>query len=149
MRKIMAICSGGGHWIEMRRILPAFEGCEVVYVSTEPGPDADLAYARFYPVRNVTRRNGPAFAVAIRQIYTALRREKPDVVISTGAAPGLVGLVLGKGLFRCRTIWIDSIAAAEHMSLSGRLAKPFADAWLVQWEHLARPGGPQYWGAVL
>lgn len=149
MRKVMAVCSGGGHWVEMRRIMPAFEGCEVVYVCTEPEPDADLADARFYSIRNVTRRNGLAFAVTIRQIYSALRRERPDVVITTGAAPGLVGLALGKLLFGSRTIWIDSIAAGEKMSLSGKLARPVADAWLTQWEHLARPGGPQYWGAVL
>ena len=28
-------------------------------------------------------------------------------------------------------------------------SRPFADAWLVQWPHLARPGGPEYWGSVL
>jgi UDP-N-acetylglucosamine:LPS N-acetylglucosamine transferase len=149
MRKVMAVCSGGGHWVEMRRIIPAFEGCEVVYVCTEPELDEDLAGAGFYSVRNVTRRNGLAFAVTIRQIYTALRRERPDVVITTGAAPGLVGLALGKLLFGSRTIWIDSIAAGERLSLSGKLARPVADVRLTQWQHLARPGGPQYWGAVL
>ena len=33
--------------------------------------------------------------------------------------------------------------------MSGRMARPVADAWLVQWEHLGRPEGPHYWGAVL
>ena len=33
--------------------------------------------------------------------------------------------------------------------MSGRLARRVADAWLTQWQHLARPEGPHYWGAVL
>ena len=69
--------------------------------------------------------------------------------MTTGAAPGFVALVLAKLLCRSRTVWIDTVANSEGMTLSGRLARPFADAWLVQWPHLARPGGPEYWGAVL
>jgi UDP-N-acetylglucosamine:LPS N-acetylglucosamine transferase len=149
MRKVMAVASGGGHWVELRRIMPAFAGAEVVYVSTEPLADADLAPSRYYAVHNVTRKNRFAFARIIRQIWQVLRRERPDVVITTGAAPGLVAIVLAKLLCRSRTVWIDTVANSEKMTLSGRLARPVADAWLVQWPHLAKPGGPDYWGAVL
>ena len=48
MRKVMAVASGGGHWVELRRLMPAFAGREVLYVSTEPVADADLAPARYY-----------------------------------------------------------------------------------------------------
>ena len=71
------------------------------------------------------------------------------MVVTTGAAPGLMALVMGKLLAGSRTVWIDSIANTRRLSLSGRLAWPVADAWLTQWEHLARPGGPEHWGAVL
>ena len=77
-----------------------------------------------------------------------LLRERPDVVVSTGAAPGFLALRLGK-LLRARTIWVDSIANAEELSLSGRRIGPHADLWLTQWEPLARPEGPLYRGAVL
>ena len=40
-------------------------------------------------------------------------------------------------------------AAAETLSLSARLARPVADAWLTQWSHLARETGPEYWGAMV
>jgi UDP-N-acetylglucosamine:LPS N-acetylglucosamine transferase len=149
MRKVMAVASGGGHWVELRRIMPAFAGSEVVYVSTEPLADADLAPARYYAVANVTRKNRLGFAVIVRQLWRVLRAERPEVVVTTGAAPGLVALVLAKLVCRSRTVWIDTVANSEKMTLSGRLARPVADAWLVQWPHLARPGGPDYWGAVL
>ena len=148
MKKIVAVASGGGHWGEMRRILPALDGLEVVYASVDADLDPDLAPARYYRVRNVSRHDRLGFAVALWQCARLMWRERPEVVISTGAAPGLVALAVAK-LFRSRTVWIDSIANTKRLSLSGRLARPVADAWLVQWPHLARPGGPDYWGAVL
>jgi hypothetical protein len=48
-----------------------------------------------------------------------------------------------------KTIWIDSIANVESMSMTGQKVGRFADMWLTQWPHLARPEGPFYVGAVL
>jgi UDP-N-acetylglucosamine:LPS N-acetylglucosamine transferase len=145
----MAVASGGGHWVELRRILPAFEGLEVVYASVDATTDADLGQARYYRIRDVSRRDPLGFAVILWQLVRIMRREHPDVVVTTGAAPGLMALLVGKLVSGSRTVWIDTIASVEGMSLSGRLARFVADAWLVQWAHLARPGGPEYWGAVL
>ena len=145
----MVACSAGGHWVQMRRILPAFEGMDVFFVGLEPGADADLGPVRYYTIRNVTRRNPMAVFGIARHLARIIRAERPDLVVTTGAAPGLLALVVAKLLRRGRTIWIDSIANTEKLSLSGRLARPVADAWLVQWEHLSRPRGPHYWGAVL
>jgi UDP-N-acetylglucosamine:LPS N-acetylglucosamine transferase len=148
-RKIMVASSAGGHWMQMRRLLPAFEGFEMVYAGVERALDADLAPARYYRLRNVGRGDPLGFAVILWQLARAVRRERPEVVVSTGAAPGLMALVVAKLMAGSRTVWIDSIANSERLSMSGRLARPVADAWLVQWAHLARPGGPDYWGAVL
>jgi hypothetical protein len=74
--------------------------------------------------------------------------ERPDVVISTGAAPGYFALRFGK-LLGARTIWVDSIANVDELSLAGSKVGRFADLWLTQWPHLAQPAGPQYFGAVL
>lgn len=147
--KIMAIASGGGHWIELRRIMPAFADLDVFYVSTDRQADADLPVGRYYAVTNVTRRNRFAFLKLIWELLRIIRRERPTVVVTTGAAPGLVGLILARILARSRTLWIDTFSHAESITLSGRLARPFSDAWLVQWAHLAKPGGPEYWGEIL
>jgi UDP-N-acetylglucosamine:LPS N-acetylglucosamine transferase len=147
-RKVMAVASGGGHWIELRRLRAAFAGLDVVYASTDASAAAGLG-APHYTIRNVTRRDRIGFAVTLWQILRILARERPDVVVTTGAAPGFLALAAAKLLFGARTIWIDSIASAARLSLSARLARPVADAWLVQWEHLAQPEGPEFWGAVL
>jgi UDP-N-acetylglucosamine:LPS N-acetylglucosamine transferase len=82
------------------------------------------------------------------RLLAIILRERPDVVISTGAAPGYVALRLAK-LIGGRTIWLDSIANVDELSLSGRKIRRHADLWLTQWPHLARPDGPQFLGAVL
>ena len=148
-RKIMAIASGGGHWVQMRRLKPAFEGAEVFYVSIDPSSAADVPGHRYYAIRDVSRRDRLGFAVLITQLLRILARERPDVVITTGSAPCLFALGLARALLRARTIWIDSVANAERLSSSGAQARRVADVWLTQWEHLARPEGPQYWGSVL
>ena len=137
----MAVSSGGGHWVELCRLRGAFAGLDVVYVSTDPSSAASVE-ERHYTVRNVTRRDRLGFAVTFWQLARILMRERPDVVVSTGAAPGLVALAAAKLLVGARTIWIDTIASPDRLSLSARLARPIADAWLTQWEHLARPEGP-------
>jgi UDP-N-acetylglucosamine:LPS N-acetylglucosamine transferase len=144
----MIATSGGGHWVQMRRLLPALEGCTLSYVGVYQALDPDLGEAPYYQVRDVSRTDPLGFVVIIWQLWTAIRREQPDVVISTGAAPGLMAILMAKLLRRSRAMWIDSIANTEELSLSGRLARRMVDAWLVQWPHLASPDGPEYWGAV-
>ena len=149
MTKVLVATSAGGHWVQMRRLLPALAGCDLVFAGVAERLDADLAPARYYGLRNVSRSDPLGFLVIAWQLARLVRRERPDVVISTGAAPGLMAIVAAKLLSRSRTIWIDSLANSERLSLSGRLVRPLADAWLVQWPHLARPGGPVHWGSVL
>ena len=84
----------------------------------------------------------PSFFKALKTIH----QEKPDAIITTGAAPGLVYLLAGKLLGR-KTIWIDSIANAEHLSASGRMASRFASRTYTQWKDLA-VGKIQYAGNV-
>ena len=72
---------------------------------------------------------------------------KPDCIITTGAAPGYFSLVIAK-IFDIKTIWLDSIANADEISLSGRNVKRFADLYLTQWEHLAGRSGSLFKGTV-
>ena len=76
-------------------------------------------------------------------------KERPDVIVSTGAAPGFLACLLGK-LIGTKVVWVDSIANVERLSLSGRLVRLIADLCLVQWPDLAeRYRGVEYVGAVV
>lgn len=155
--RIVAIASAGGHWVQLMRLRAAWEGCDVTYVTTDPGQAEvlrRLAAEAGMPspkLRIVTEGNRWQKARLIRQlmqIAVLMLRLRPDTVISTGAAPGYFALRIGKVL-GARTIWIDSIANAGEMSLSGRKIRKHADLWLTQWPHLAGPDGPDFLGSVL
>ena len=147
-KRVLAVASGGGHWVQLMRLKPAFEGFDTAYVSRAAYSAADVPGARFYTIGDASRHQRLAFLRVILQAFWILLRERPVVVVTTGAAPGLVMLALGKRLFGCRTIWIDSIANVERLSGSGVLAKRFADVRLTQWPGLALDG-VEHWGAVL
>ncbi|MCP4249426.1 MAG: UDP-N-acetylglucosamine--LPS N-acetylglucosamine transferase [bacterium] len=147
-RKILAVSSGGGHWTELLRLLPAFEGNETVFVIVHASYRELVPGCRCHIVNDATRWSKLGLLVLALRIILVLLRERPDVVVSTGAAPGYFAVRFGKTL-GARTIWLDSIANAEQLSLSGQRIGPYADLWLTQWPQLARAGGPQYAGAVL
>lgn len=146
--RVLAVASGGGHWTELMRISSAFEGHDVTYVTVDATYRDEVPGARFFVVRDATRWNKVGLLILGLQLAWVLLRRRPDVVISTGAAPGYLAIRLGR-LMRARTIWLDSIANVEEMSLAGRLVGRYANLWLTQWAHLARPGGPQFRGSVM
>jgi UDP-N-acetylglucosamine:LPS N-acetylglucosamine transferase len=145
--RVLAVASSGGHWVQLRRLEPAFEGLDVAYLTTHPGHRPEVAPARFYAVNDANRWSKLALLRSAVRILRVVVRERPDVVVSTGAAPGYLAIRFAK-LLGARTVWIDSIANVEELSLSGRMASKRADLCLTQWPHLA--GGPvRYRGAVL
>src|SRR3954449_5443371 len=146
-RRVLAVASSGGHWTQLRRLEPAFEGHDVAWLTTHPGHRAEVAPARFHTVADANRRSKSALLRSALKIGLVLLRERPDVVVSTGAAPGYLA-IRGARLLGARTVWIDSVANVDELSLSGRLASEKADLCLTQWPHLAG-GGVGYRGAVL
>ncbi|MFQ5805354.1 MAG: hypothetical protein ACE5I3_02760 [Phycisphaerae bacterium] len=90
----------------------------------------------------------PGFFMYGEEADLCLRARQLGARPVTGAAPGYVGLRLGK-LLGAQTIWIDSIANVERLSLSGERIARHADLWLTRWPHLARSDRPSYLGGVL
>jgi len=154
---VMAVASAGGHWVQLMRLRPAWAGCRVTYVTTEPNFQ-EIAQRRaaqdgepapgFHTVIEANLWQKGRLLRQMLGIFLILLRTRPDVVISTGAAPGYFALRIGRFL-GARTVWIDSMANAGELSLSGQRLGKHADLWLTQWEHLAKPEGPKYLGSVL
>jgi UDP-N-acetylglucosamine:LPS N-acetylglucosamine transferase len=147
-RRLLAISSSGGHWEQLLQLRESFEGLEVHYAVTLKGLAERAGIADGVLVPDFNAQQPIKTALGAMKVVALVWRLRPNVIVSTGAAPGLVALAAGK-LIGARTIWIDSIANAQTLSLSGRLARWVADLWLTQWSHLAKPDGPQYLGAVL
>lgn len=134
--KILAVASGGGHWMELLRLLPAFEQEEVIFASTKKCYEEMVAGSKFYAVPD-TNRNKRLYSVYtfFRILYVVIT-VWPNVIISTGALPGLIAIFIGK-VFGMKTIWVDSIANVDELSFSGRIALKIADRTYTQWPELA------------
>lgn len=148
MSKILAISSGGGHWVQLLRLRPAFQDQDIYYASVRDSFAADVVGEKYIKIPDATRWDRLRLLWMICRVAFVIVKLRPDIVISTGAAPGYIAIRLGK-LIGARTIWLDSIANSESMSLSGKRISKYTDLWLTQWEHLATEKGPFYFGSVV
>jgi UDP-N-acetylglucosamine:LPS N-acetylglucosamine transferase len=147
MLRVVAVASTGGHWVQLKRVCSAFDGTDLRFITTNRRHAIEVP-CPLYAVEDANNQTRVRLLLMFLHILWLMLRLRPDVVISTGAAPGAAALLLGK-MLGARTIWIDSIANAEQMSMSGRWVSPWADLWLTQWVELAKPDGPQFCGSVL
>lgn len=90
--KVLAISSGGGHWVQLLRLRPAFEGCEVSYATVREGYRGDVGGAPFHLIPDSNRWNKLALLRSAAAIFLLVWKIRPDVVITTGAAPGYFGV---------------------------------------------------------
>jgi UDP-N-acetylglucosamine:LPS N-acetylglucosamine transferase len=147
-KKVLFISSSGGHWKQMRRLESAFIGFEKHYAATESSYYQFVVGQPFYAIPDASMWSKFRLLWQAASVLVLLLRVRPAVVISTGASVGFFALFFAKKM-GIKTIWVDSLANVEQMSLSGLKVKPYADLWLTQWEHLAKPEGPYFYGAVL
>ncbi|WP_374511648.1 hypothetical protein [Niveibacterium sp.] len=146
-KKVLAVASGGGHWVQLLRLRPAFDGTDLQFISTNPAYQKDVDQ-KLHVVTDANIWEKLKLVRMFIEVAWLLLKIRPDVVITTGAAPGFAAILFGR-FFGARTVWIDSIANSEELSNSGKKARRWASAWVTQWAHLASEDGPQYWGSVL
>jgi hypothetical protein len=142
---------------------PAWDDCDVAYLTTEAAYREEVRHyalereqpePRFYTTVLASRWQKVRLVRQLLEVTWVVLKERPGTVISTGAAVGYFALRFGKFL-GARTLWVDSIANAEELSLSGQKICRHADVCLTQWPHLAGDDatgskrGPQYWGSVI
>lgn len=146
-KKVLAVASGGGHWVQLLRMRSAFDDCEVSYLTTNHDYGKDVN-GRLYTVTDANICEKAKLLRMFAEVAWVMLRVRPDVVISTGAAPGFAALLYGR-LIGAKTIWVDSIANSEELSKSGKQVGRLAHVWLTQWQHLASETGPKFWGSVI
>lgn len=147
--KVLAVASKGGHWIQLLKLRSLWdgEGFKVMYVTNDKSLSYYVPNDKVSFVIDANKESKLKLVLMSLQILALILLCRPDVVITTGAAPGFFALFFGKAM-RKKTIWIDSIANGDEMSLSGLKVKKFADVWLTQWPELAKNDGPKYLGSI-
>lgn len=153
--RICFLSSGGGHFRQLCRLGELARTYDHFLITTranrlarDPCPFKskyfieDLGTGR-WKTRPNRLLSGPA------KLFTILRREKPDLLISTGSGIAAPAFLAAK-LLRIKTIYIEAFARVCSLSLAGKICYRLADLFLVQHPQLvenwprARYGGALY-----
>lgn len=145
---LLAVASGGGHWVQMQRLSAAFDGAEVHYATTDASAAEATQVGRVHVYPDANKQTPLRLILCLLRLAWIVLRVRPDVVVSTGAAGGFLAIRMAR-LMGARTMFIDSIANARELSISARLALGVADRVLSQWPRVAELSGAEYRGAVL
>jgi UDP-N-acetylglucosamine:LPS N-acetylglucosamine transferase len=149
-KKLCLAASAGGHLSQLLSLQPVWQGYEVVCVSTGTMVREKLeAMGRTYIVGECNRQHPLKTCGVLWKCIRIVLMERPDIVLSTGAAAGFLMCFLAK-LLGAKIVWVDSIANAKTMSMSGRMIRPFADLILSQWSDVAtKYPGVKYVGEII
>jgi UDP-N-acetylglucosamine--N-acetylmuramyl-(pentapeptide) pyrophosphoryl-undecaprenol N-acetylglucosamine transferase len=143
--KLCLAASGGGHVRQLLDLEPVWSRHERFFITEETALGESLAKGQrtyFLPhfAWGQAKLGAPLrmLAGAWRSFFASLaimRRERPDVVISTGAGAVIFPVLLGR-LMGAHVVVVESFARFDHPSLFGRLAAPLAHDLVIQSEKL-------------
>lgn len=136
--KICLIASSGGHYeqiLMLKRLEPYFK----IYFVTEKTAYNGIDDNTYY-IEQINRREYlflfKLIIICIQSLKIFLR-EKPDIIVSTGALSVIPMFIIGK-LFNKKLIFIESFAKIDSPTLTGRLIYKFSDVFIVQWESMLK-----------
>ena len=132
--KICLVGSSGGHLTHLYMLKPFWENKNRFWVTFDKEDaksilSGEKVYSCYFP----TNRN---LKNLIRNTFLAvkiLRKEKPDLLISSGAAVAVPFFYIAK-LMGKKVIYIEVYDRVDKPTLTGRMVYPIADSFIVQWE---------------
>ena len=144
------VASPGGHFVQLSLIAEALSNyCNnFIIVGIYESKPSFIKGGTYCQVSDFSRDKPIVLFRSLKQAWLLLREHKPDLVITTGAAPGFVFTAISK-ILGIKAVWVDSIANSRKLSLSGRFAKLLGVYVLTQWENVASDFGVLYKGRVI
>jgi len=136
--KICLIASSGGHFEQIMMLRPLIEEYSGFIVTEKTNYDLSLNFANFYYLKQVNRNEIKFLWRMLLNFFKSLEiflKEKPDVVISTGALATIPMCFLAK-LFKRKLAFIESFAKVNSPTLTGKIMYKIADEFYVQWEEM-------------
>ena len=133
--KICIVSSCGGHLTEVRVLRPAYDRYAHFYVLNDRvGLPADMRDKTYF-IAHAERD----WRVLLNffEAWSILRRERPNVILSTGAGPVVPFAVLGR-LLGIKSIFVETFACVHAPSMSGQLMYRVANRFFYQWPDLKR-----------
>lgn len=136
--KICLVGSSGGHLTHLNMLKPFWSREDRFWVTFDKEDARSiLKDEKMYPCYFPTNRN---LKNLIKNTFLAiriLRKERPDVIISSGAAVAVPFFYLGK-LFGAKTVYIEVFDRIDKPTVTGKLVYPVTDKFIVQWEEMKK-----------
>ncbi|POM27125.1 undecaprenyldiphospho-muramoylpentapeptide beta-N- acetylglucosaminyltransferase [Actinomadura rubteroloni] len=138
-RHVLLIGSAGGHLTQLVALEAWWKGHRRTWVTFESRHAESLLAGEDAVVwaHHPTTRNIPNLLRNTRLAWRLLRRSRPDAIVSAGAGVALPFFVLAR-LMRIPSVYIEVYDRIDSPTLTGRLCRPFASLFLVQWEEQRR-----------
>ena len=136
--KVCLVGSSGGHLTHLYMLKPFWENKKRFWVTFDKEDARSLLNGeKVYPCYYPTNRNIKNLIRNTVVAWKVLHKEKPDLIISSGAAVSVPFFYLGK-LFGSKLIYIEVFDRIDKPTLSGRLVYPIVDKFIVQWEEMKK-----------
>lgn len=138
--KVCFAASTGGHYEQLALLKPLMERYNSFILTEKTNYNTEISNYKTYYLKQINRKELMFIPRFIENVFLTLkimRKEKPDVVISTGVLATIPICILAK-LFRKKLIFIESFAMVTKATQSGKLLYRFADRFYVQWEDMLK-----------
>lgn len=132
-RRVLFVCSSGGHLAQLLELEPWSKDHECRWVTFDlPDARSRLGADGFVPAHFPTTRNLVNAARNLLLARRVLTEFDPDVVISNGAGVA-VPFFLEARRRGIPSVFVEVYDRVDSRTLTGRLVKPLATSFLVQW----------------
>ena len=132
--KVCLVGSSGGHLAHLYMLKPFWNNKERFWVTfNKQDANSLLKNEKVYNCYFPTNRNFMNLIKNTILAFKVLKKEKPDLIISSGAAVAVPFFYIGK-LMGAKLIYIEVFDRIDKPTLTGKLVYPIADKFIVQWE---------------
>lgn len=136
--KVCLVGSSGGHLTHLYMLKPFWKDKERFWVTFDKEDARSLLCdERMFSCYFPTNRSLKALFINTRIAYKLLKQEKPDIIISSGAAVAVPFFYLGK-LFGAKLIYIEVFDRIDKPTMTGKMVYPITDKFIVQWEEMRK-----------
>ena len=136
--KIALVGSSGGHLTHLYMLKSTWQKYERFWVTFDKDDARSLLKEeKVYPCYYPTNRNIINLVKNTVLAVKVLKREKPNVVISSGAAVAVPFFYIAK-LYGAKLIYIEVFDRIDRPTLTGKLVYPITDIFVVQWEEMKK-----------
>ena len=135
-KKVCLVGSSGGHLTHLYMLKPFWQNKDRFWVTFDKEDARSLLKnERFYPCYYPSNRSIKALIINTWKALKIIPKERPDLIISSGAAPAIPFFYIGK-LFGSKTIYIEVFDRIHASTIAGRLCYPITDKFIVEWEEM-------------